>query len=80
MQIETKTVVSMSEANQNFSRVARIVDQYGQAVIFKNNSPKYLIISFSAAEQYPYVSDQRVSYAAEKIMDQYDEAFKELAK
>ena len=80
MQIETKTVVSMTEANQNFSKVARIVDQYGQAVVFKNNSPKYLIISFSMAEQSPFVSDQRVAYAAEKIMDQYDEAFKELAK
>ena len=39
MNIDTNTIVSMTEANQNFSMVTRIVDQYGTAVIFKNNKP-----------------------------------------
>ena len=39
MNVNTKTMVSISEANQNFSKVARLVDQYGSAVILKNNSP-----------------------------------------
>ena len=38
MNVNTKTMVSISEANQNFSKVARLVDQYGSAVILKNNS------------------------------------------
>ena len=42
MNVNTKTMVSISEANQNFSKVARLVDQYGSAVILKNNSPRYL--------------------------------------
>ena len=42
MTIDTNTVVSMTEANQNFSKVARVVDKYGQAVVFKNNAPRYL--------------------------------------
>ena len=37
MMINTNTIVSVSEANQNFSRVTRIADAQGQAVIFKNN-------------------------------------------
>lgn len=38
MNVNTKTMVSISEANQNFSKVARLVDQYGSAV----NSKKQL--------------------------------------
>ena len=31
MTIDTKTLISISEANQNFSKVARLVDEYGSA-------------------------------------------------
>ena len=51
MNVNTKTMVSISEANQNFSKVARLVDQYGSAVILKNNSPRYLILEFNQAEK-----------------------------
>ena len=37
MTIDTNTMVSISEANQNFSKVARLVDECGSAVILKNN-------------------------------------------
>ena len=42
MMINTNAIVSASEANKNFSRVTRIADAQGQAVIFKNNKPKYI--------------------------------------
>ena len=80
MMIDTNTVVSMTEANQNFSKVCRTVDEYGKAVIFKNNAPRYLVIQFADAEK---VSDAPVPdalAAASKIMDRYDDAFRELAK
>ena len=50
MNIDTNTIFSMTEANQNFSMVARIVDQYGTAIIFKNNKPRYEIRVFDDAE------------------------------
>lgn len=43
MTIDTKTMVSISDANQNFSKVARLVDECGSAVILKNNVPRYLL-------------------------------------
>lgn len=55
MMINTSTIVSATEANQNFSRVTRIADANGQAVIFKNNKPKYLLIDI---ESTPYLSKQ----------------------
>lgn len=49
MTIDTNAIVSMTEANQNFSRVTRIAEQKGQAVIFKNNRPKYLLLDLDNA-------------------------------
>ena len=50
MKIDTNTMVSITEANQNFSKVARLVDEHGTAVILKNNVPRYLVIDFSKAD------------------------------
>ena len=44
MIINSDTIFSMTQANQNFSQVARTVDQQGKAVIFKNNKPKYIVM------------------------------------
>ena len=41
MNVNTKSLVSITEANQNFSKVARLVDENGSAVILKNNIPRY---------------------------------------
>ena len=51
MTVDTNTMISITEANQNFSKVARVVDEHGTAVILKNNVPKYLVIDFGKAEQ-----------------------------
>lgn len=44
MRIDTNTIIPMTEANRNFSKVARMVDEKGAAVIMKNNRPRYLIL------------------------------------
>ena len=41
MNINTNNLVSITEANQNFSKVARLVDENGSAVILKNNVPQF---------------------------------------
>ena len=58
MTIDTKTMVSISDANQNFSKVARLVDECGSAVILKNNVPRYLVIDFSKADKDFTASDE----------------------
>lgn len=80
MMIDTSTVVSMTDANQNFSKVTRIVDEKGCAVIFKNNAPKYLVIDFSIADQTVNATDEEVLASSSKIMDKFDSAFAALAK
>ena len=80
MTIDTNTVVSMTDANQNFSKVTKVVDKYGRAVVFKNNVPRYLVIDFSIADNVENATNDDVLASSGKLMDMYDDAFKELAK
>ena len=47
MNIDSGTIISVTEANQNFSKVTRIVEEKGQAVIFKRNKPRYVMIDIN---------------------------------
>ena len=78
--IDTKTIVSVSEANQNFSRVTRIAEKHGQAVLFKNNRPRYLLIDMENSPVIDMTDDEKIDFVAARILKKYKEAFLELAK
>lgn len=81
MLINTDTIFSMTQANQNFSNVARTVDSKGEAVVFKNNKPKYLIVDMDNSDFILDLSeDERIDVVAKRILEKYLTAFKELAK
>ena len=80
MKINTDNLVSITEANQNFSKVARLVDQNGAAVILKNNVPRYLIVEFSQAEQEQNASDEDVLSISKRLIAQNRQAYAVLAK
>ena len=80
MHIDTNTIVPISVANQNFSKVARLVDQYGSAVIMKNNSPRYIIYEFNQADAMQAAADEDVIGSSEKLMRRNAHLYEELAK
>ena len=80
MIIDTNSMVSITEANQNFSKVARLVDEKGSVVILKNNTPKYLVIDFSKAEENSLAADENVLALSKRIMEENKEAYEVLAK
>lgn len=80
MNINSKTLVSISEANQNFSKVARLVDQYGSAVILKNNAPRYMIIDFSKLDEVQEAADEEVLASSRKWIERNRIVYEELAK
>ena len=80
MQINTNTIVSVTEANQNFSRVTRIAEKNGQAVIFKNNRPKYLLIDVDSSPVLELTDDEKIDIVAARILNRIRPAFEELAK
>ena len=80
MQINTKDLISLTEANQNFSKVARIVDEKGSAIILKNNNPHYIIIDFKKFEQLGLSANDDLESIASRILKNNLEAFMELAR
>jgi antitoxin Phd len=80
MKIDTNTMVSITEANQNFSKVARLVDEHGTAVILKNNVPRYLVIDFSKAENDSIASDEDIMSISKRLIEQNKGAYEVLAK
>ena len=80
MNIDTNTIVPISLANQNFSKVARLVDQYGSAVIMKNNVPRYIIYEFNQADSMQATSDDDVLAASSKLMQRNKHVYEELSK
>lgn len=80
MNINTNNLVSITEANQNFSRVARLVDESGSVVILKNNVPRYLVMEFSAAEAEQLSADEDVLAISKRLIAKNKEAYEELAK
>ena len=80
MTINTNTMVSITEANQNFSKVARLVDEHGTAIILKNNVPRYLVIDFSKADEDAVASNEDVLSISKRLIEKNKEFYEVLAK
>lgn len=81
MLINTDTMFSMTQANQNFSQVARSVEKNGEAVIIKNNKPKYVVLDIDSNRLLlDLTDDEKIELVAKRILSRYLPAFKELAK
>ena len=80
MNINSNQIVSISEANQNFSRVARMADKQGEIYIFKNNKPKYKLIDLENGPEIEMTEDEKIEFVAARILKLYRPAFEELAK
>ena len=83
MTVNTNTLVAMTEANQNFSKVTRLVDEEGLAVILKNNKPKYVVVSFDEYDEIRTAMQNRkkkINALADELLSENMEALTELAK
>ena len=80
MMVNTNNLVSLTEANRNFSKVARMVDELGSAVILKNNAPRYLVIDFSKVEEEQEADDEDIVQISKRLIAKNREAYEVLAK
>ncbi|MDE4542738.1 MULTISPECIES: type II toxin-antitoxin system Phd/YefM family antitoxin [unclassified Thermoanaerobacterium] len=80
MKINTENMVSITEANQNFSKVARLVDKNGVVVILKNNVPKYVITEFKEYKDEQIAKNEDIESIAIRLIAKHRSAFEELAK
>lgn len=80
MKINSDTLVSISEANQNFSKVARLVDENGSAVILKNNTPRYIVIDYNEYKKETQNANDDINMITKRLIAKHRRAFEELAK
>lgn len=80
MYVDIKNLVSISEANQNFSKVAKMVDENGAAVILKNNAPRYVLIDYNKLQEDVEADNEVLENVAIRLLQKHRKAFEELAQ
>ena len=75
-----ENTVAISEANKNFSLVARRVDADGAVIVTRNNKPAYIVISYPAARESERASNEDVQSEARHYMADHRAAFEALAR
>ncbi len=80
MNIDSNRIVSITEANQNFSKITRLADKTGEVIIFKNNRPKYRLIDLEQNPDLELTEEEAIDIVAARILKRYRPAFEELAK
>jgi len=80
MIIDTKQIITVTEANQNFTKATRIADETGAAIVFKNNRPKYKLVNLEVEPDLELTDDEKIDIVARRVMQRFKPAFMELAK
>ena len=80
MMINTNSIISISEANQNFSKAVKIAERSGKAIIFKGSKPRYMLVDIEKSPVIEMSDDEKIDFVAARILKKYKPAFMELAK
>ena len=80
MNMDTQTIVTEDEVNQNFSKVAKLAEEKGHVVILQDNRPKLMLIDHDAEPQIEMSEDEKLLFVAERILREHRAAFEDLAK
>lgn len=80
MNINTDNLVSISEANQNFSKIARKVEESGSIIILKNNRPKYLLVEFNEATEHQLAPNEDILSISKRLIEKNRKAYEVLAE
>ncbi len=80
MKVDTREIVTATEANRNFSRVAKLAEEKGRVVVFKNNRPKLLVIDLDRDPPIEMTEEEKLDFVAARILREHRAAFEELAK
>ncbi|MGN0636002.1 MAG: type II toxin-antitoxin system Phd/YefM family antitoxin [Acutalibacteraceae bacterium] len=80
MQMRSNQIVSITDANQNFSRVTKLAEKNGEVFIFKNNKPRFRLIDVEQCTEIEMTDDEKIDFVAARILKKYHKAFEELAK
>jgi len=82
MYITSNRIVSMTDANQNFNKVAKTAQKYGDTIIFRRNKPAYVLfdIETMGADFVKEYEKMKIKFISENLLNEYEVAYKTLAK
>lgn len=72
--------LSVTEANQNFSKAEMMAKEKGAVYIFKRKKPKYVLVDLDEYSVIEMTDDEKIDFVARRILNKYRAAFEELAK
>lgn len=70
----------MTEANQNFSKVAKIANLQGSALVMRNNKPEYILLKINNNQKHEVADNTELDNISKKLIQQNMEAYKKLAE
>jgi len=80
MTIDSKTIITEDEVKQDFTRATKIAEEFGQAVIFKDHRPKFMLIDLENSPVFDLTDDEKIDVVAARILKRFKSAFDELAR
>ncbi len=80
MNIPGDQILSVTEANQQFSHAAKLAERKGCAFLFKNNRPKFALLSLESNPLLDLTDDEKIDIVARRVLRRFLPAFRELAK
>lgn len=79
MIVNTQKMVSMTEASQNFSKVVKITNIEGSALVMRNNKPEYILLKLNNTQKYETADNNELDVISKKLIQQNMDAYKKLA-
>lgn len=76
----TKRMISITEANRNFSKAVKIANADGSVFIMQDNKPEYILLKINNHEKYKTADDIELDAVSRQLLEQNNEAYKKLAK
>ena len=80
MIVNTKNVISITEANQNFTKATHLADKNGEVIIYKRNKPAYILTNVEENPVIEMTDEEKILFVGQRILHRHISAFKELAK
>jgi len=76
----TDQILTITETDRNFSKAAKLAEKNGNAIIFQNNRPRYMLIDLAQNPVIDLTDDEKIDIVAKRVLEKYRSAFEELAK
>jgi len=73
-------MLTVTEANQNFSKAVEIAEKNGSAVISQDDRPRYMLIDLAQNPVMDLTDDEKIDVVAKRVLERHRSAFEELAK